>query len=75
MNYEEKQHCEPEEKSGTIRIELPSGAFDGIRKMMAGFMRPSESGPGCCEPSMNRRCPESKDEDRCEFTVTIGRKE
>ena len=75
MNYSQKQHSDSSEGSQTIRIELPSGAFSGMRRMMADFMRAAEPESGCCEPTVSRCCPESNDEARLEFTVIIGRKE
>jgi len=75
MNESQKQHKDDSEGSQTIRIELPSEAFSGVRRIMANLMRSGMSESGCCESTMNRCCPDPKDEDRFEFTVTIARKE
>ena len=75
MNDSQKQNRADSESSQTIRIELPLAALSGLRRMMAGFVRPGMSGSGCCEPPMSRCGPDSDEGSAYEFTVTIGRKE
>lgn len=75
MSDSQKQHIDNAERTQTIRIELPLGAFSGVRRMMAGFMQAAGSEAGCCEPTINRCCSQSDEGDRYELTVKIERKE
>lgn len=63
------------EESQTIRIEVPGGACEGMKRMMSAFMGSSATPKGCCDSDPVSRCAQPDDTGSIAFEVILKRKE
>jgi hypothetical protein len=60
--------------SGTVRIEMPSGTFREMCRLMAQFGSFGSSGSACCDMT-SECCPPSEAGDKQAFTFEFKKKE
>lgn len=61
--------------SQTINIEIPTGSFEGMFRMMSGRGASGKTGSSCCESSTNKCRPQAEEGETKEINIVIKRKE